>query len=313
MQNALRRTDTAWLNKDERKMAGVRMKKRKILQNLMYLPALVLMMAFIVYPLIKGFIYSFYKWNGYSQNMTFVGLKNYLDMAGDQFFGIAFWNTILFSVFSTLLQEVFGIAFAVFLNSRFRGRIVVRTVIYLPTIISALLIGYMMTFLFQYHYGVLNEILQWFGMEPVDWLRDPARGRMIISLVTGWHYTGGSMIIFIAGLQNIPDMYIEAAKLDGARKWQMFTKIILPLLQPAIASTVLLNMVGGLKIYDSIISLTNGGPVQKTNSLSTLISYTYFTSEKAGYASAIGMFQFVFIFVISLFINRYFAGREVEY
>ena len=216
--------------------------------------------------------------------MTFVGLKNYLDMAGDQFFGIAFWNTILFAVFSTLLQEVFGIAFAVFLNSRFRGRIVVRTVIYLPTIISALLIGYMMTFLFQYHYGVLNEILQWFGMEPVDWLRDPARGRMIISLVTGWHYTGGSMIIFIAGLQNIPDMYIEAAKLDGARKWQMFTKIILPLLQPAIASTVLLNMVGGLKIYDSIISLTNGGPVQKTNSLSTLISYTYFTSEKAGYA-----------------------------
>ena len=216
-------------------MAGARMKKRKILQNLMYLPALVLMMAFIVYPLIKGFIYSFYKWNGYSQNMTFVGLKNYLDMAGDQFFGIAFWNTILFAVFSTLLQEVFGIAFAVFLNSRFRGRIVVRTVIYLPTIISALLIGYMMTFLFQYHYGVLNEILQWFGMEPVDWLRDPARGRMIISLVTGWHYTGGSMIIFIAGLQNIPDMYIEAAKLDGARKWQMFTKIILPLLQPAIA------------------------------------------------------------------------------
>ena len=81
----------------------------------MYLPALVLMMAFIVYPLIKGFIYSFYKWNGYSQNMTFVGLKNYLDMAGDQFFGIAFWNTILFAVFSTLLQEVFGIAFAVFL------------------------------------------------------------------------------------------------------------------------------------------------------------------------------------------------------
>lgn len=289
------------------------MKKRKILQNLMYLPALGLMIAFIVYPLFRGFLYSFYKWNGYSQNMTFVGFKNYLDMMGNQFFRIAFWNTVLYAVFSTLLQEVFGIAFALFLNSRFKGRIAVRTVIYLPVIISALLIGYMMTFLFQYHYGVFNEILQWFGMEPIDWLRDPGRGRLIISLVTGWHYTGSSMIIFMAGLQNIPDMYIEAAKLDGATKWQLFSRITLPLLQPAVASTVLLNMVGGLKIYDSIVSLTNGGPVQKTNSLSTLISYTYFTSEKAGYASAIGMFQFVFIFIISFFINRYFAGKEVEY
>ncbi|MDE7014680.1 MAG: sugar ABC transporter permease [Kineothrix sp.] len=289
------------------------MKKRKNLQNLMYLPALGLMIVFIVYPLFRGFLYSFYKWNGYSQNMAFVGFKNYLDMMGNQFFGIAFWNTVLYAVLGTLLQEVLGIAFAIFLNSRFTGRIAVRTVIYLPVIISALLIGYMMTFLFQYHYGVFNEILQWFGMKPIDWLRDPGRGRIIISLVTGWHYTGGSMIIFMAGLQNIPDMYIEAAKLDGATKWQLFSRITLPLLQPAVASTVLLNMVGGLKIYDSIVSLTNGGPVQKTNSLSTLISYTYFTSEKAGYASAIGMFQFVFIFIISFFINRYFAGKEVEY
>lgn len=289
------------------------MKKRKIQQNLMYVPALAVMAGFIIYPLVKGFLYSFYKWNGYSQKMTFIGLKNYADMFGDRFFNVAFGNTILYALLSTLLQEILGIALAVFLNKKFRGRMMVRTIIYLPVIISALLIGYIMMFFFQYHYGVLNEILGWMGMEPIDWLRDPMRGRIIISFVTGWHYTGSSMIIFMAGLQNIPSMYMEAAKLDGANRWKLFRHVTLPLLQPALASTVLFNMVGGLKIYDSIISLTNGGPVQKTNSLSTLISYVYFTSEKAGYASAIGIFQFVFIFIVSLFINRYFRKREVQY
>lgn len=285
---------------DKRKEWGAcKMKKRKFLQNLMYVPAVGLMFAFIIYPLIKGFGYSFYKWNGYSQNMTFIGLENYLDIFRDQFFGIAFGNTILYALLSTILQEGLGLAFALFLNSKFKGRTIVRTIIYLPMIISALLVGYIMMFFFQYHYGVINEVLQWLGMEPIDWLRDPVRGRLIISLVTGWHYSGSSMIIFMAGLQNIPSMYVEAAKLDGANKRQLFMHVTLPLLQPAMASTVTLNMIGGLKIYDSIISLTNGGPVQKTNSLSTLISYVYFTSEKAGYASAIGIFQFVFIFVVS--------------
>ena len=201
----------------------------------MYMPALLLMLAFIIYPLIRGFVYSFFKWNGYSQNMTFVGLKNYFSMFRDNFFNIAFWNTILYAFFSTLMQEVLGLAFALLVNSKFRGRTLVRTVIYMPVVISALLIGYMMTSFFQYHYGVINDILQWFGMEPVDWLRDPAKGIVIIILVTGWHYTGSSMIIFMAGLQNIPDMYIEAAKLDGCSGWTMFRRITLPLLSPAVA------------------------------------------------------------------------------
>ena len=149
----------------------------------MYMPALLLMLAFIIYPLIRGFVYSFFKWNGYSQNMTFVGLKNYFSMFRDNFFNIAFWNTILYAFFSTLMQEVLGLAFALLVNSKFRGRTLVRTVIYMPVVISALLIGYMMTSFFQYHYGVINDILQWFGMEPVDWLRDPAKGIVIIILV----------------------------------------------------------------------------------------------------------------------------------
>ena len=276
-------------------------------------PAFFCLFLFNFYPILRNFYLSFTSWDMVTGDPRFIGLENYLDIFRDQFFGIAFGNTILYALLSTILQEGLGLAFALFLNSKFKGRTIVRTIIYLPMIISALLVGYIMMFFFQYHYGVINEVLQWLGMEPIDWLRDPVRGRLIISLVTGWHYSGSSMIIFMAGLQNIPSMYVEAAKLDGANKRQLFMHVTLPLLQPAMASTVTLNMIGGLKIYDSIISLTNGGPVQKTNSLSTLISYVYFTSEKAGYASAIGIFQFVFIFVVSFLINQYFKKREVQY
>lgn len=281
-------------------------------QNLLYIPALIIMATFIIYPLFKGFSYSFYRWNGYSQKMTFIGVQNYLNMLKDSLFKASFVNTLFYAVVTTALQEVLGVLLAIFLNTKFRGRVALRTIVYLPVVISAILMGYIMTFFFQYNYGALNDIIGWFGLEPIDWLRDPARGRTIVSIVTAWHYTGSTMIIFLAGLQDVPQMYLEAAKLDGANEFQLFWHIKLPLLQPAFASTTLLNLIGGLKLYDSIVSLTNGGPVQKTNSLSTLISYEYFTAEKAGYAAAIGVFQFVFIFVISSLLNRYLQKKEVR-
>lgn len=121
------------------------------------------------------------------------------------------------------------------------------------------------------------------------------------------------MIIYLAGLQNIPSMYYEAATLDGGNKWQIFRHVTLPLLTPAMSTAVIQNVIGGLKLNDVIISLTKGGPTLKTHSLSTYISYMYFDSEKAGYASAVGVFLFVFIFIISTFLTRYFRKREVQY
>ena len=115
------------------------------------------------------------------------------------------------------------------------------------------------------------------------------------------------------GLQNIPSMYYEAATLDGGSKWQVFRHVTLPLLTPAMSTAVIQNVIGGLKLNDVIISLTKGGPTLKTHSLSTYISYMYFDSEKAGYASAIGVFLFAFIFIISTFLTRYFRKREVQY
>lgn len=281
--------------------------------NLLYIPAVLLMACFVLYPLARGVYISFFKWNGYSQNMTFIGLKNYLNLFADKYFKSSFWNTMLYGFGSALLQNVFGLALALFLNSKFKIRNAVRTIIYLPVMISGLLMGYIMYFFFQLNHGVINEIFQYLGKDAINWLADGTRGKIIITLVNSWQYVGIAMIVYLAGLQNIPTMYYEAATLDGGSKWQVFRHVTLPLLTPAMSTAVIQNVIGGLKLNDVIISLTKGGPTLKTHSLSTYISYMYFDSEKAGYASAIGVFLFVFIFIISTFLTRYFRKREAQY
>ena len=281
--------------------------------NLLYIPAILIMVCFVLYPLMRGIYISFFKWNGYSQNMAFIGLENYIDLFSDKYFRSSFFNTLLYGFGSAFLQNVFGLLLALFLNKKFKVRNLVRTIVYLPVMISGLLMGYIMYFFFQLNYGVINEIFTYFGLEPVNWLADGTRGKIIITLVNSWQFVGIAMVIYLAGLQNIPAMYYEAAKLDGGSEWQVFRHVTLPLLIPAITTAVIQNIIGGLKLNDVIISLTNGGPTLKTHSLSTYISYTYFDAEKAGYASAVGVFLFVFIFVISTMLTRYFRSKEVQY
>ena len=288
-------------------------KKRKRKMNLLYIPAVVIMVTFIAYQLIRGIYFSFFQWNGYSQYKVFIGLQNYLDMFKDQFFVTSFWNTMLYGLGTTILQNVGGLALALYLNSKFKMRNAVRVAVYLTVMISGLLMGYIMEFFFDLNHGIFNEILGWFNVEPIYWLGDGNSAKIIITFVNAWQYVGTNMIIYLAGLQNIPRIYFEAAMLDGGNYWSTFRYVTIPLLIPAISTATLQTLIGGLKLNDVIISLTNGGPAMATNSMSTYISYAYFDMEKAGYASAVGVFLFVFIFVISSIINRYFGSKEVNY
>ena len=281
--------------------------------NLFYVPALALMLFFIAFPLFNGLRLSFYSWNGYSQNMRFVGIDNYVDMLSDRSMKTVFLNTLLYGFGSTILQNVLGLATALLVDSRFKGHTVVRTFIYLPIMISGLIMGYIMYYFLQYDGGILNEILGWFGKEPVDWLADSGRARIIILLVNSVQYYGNAMVLYLAGLQSIPELYYEAANVDGASAFQRFRYVTMPLLIPAITSAVIVNLIGSLKLNDVIVSLTNGGPGHGTHSLSTFITLNYFRLEKAGYASAIGVFMFAFIMLVSTVTNRYFRKKEVEY
>ena len=280
--------------------------------NTFYVPALILFAIFVIYPFMKGIFLSFTNWNGYSQSYKMVGINNYIRMLTDQNVHRAFINTIIYGVGSTFLQNVLGLALALLLNQKFRGKSVVRTMVYLPVMIAPLIMGYIMYFFFTYNNGALNDIFGIFGKEAVDWLASGTRGTAILTIINSLQFVGISMVIYLAGLQGIPDMYYEAAAIDGINPTQRFWYITLPLLMPAISSSVTINLIGGLKLFDIISALTGGGPGYDTNSLSTLVHRTYFASENAGYASAIGLISFVLIMVLSNIVLKYLDKKEAD-
>ena len=288
-------------------------KKRLQRLNWFYVPAVVLMILFIAYPLGNAIYLSFFKWNGYSVKKDFIGVQNYISMFNDKTFVSSLRNTLLYGFVCTFLQQVIGLAMAVFLNTKFKGRGIARTVIYMPAMVSGLVMGYIMYFFFQTKGGVMNDILSSMGLATVEWLGNGNTAIAVIIFINTWQFVGVSMVIYLAGIQGVSQSYIEAATVDGANAWQRFRFITLPLLQPALASSIIYNLIGGLKLYDVIIALTDGGPAKKTHSLATYIANRYFDAERAGYAAAIGVFSFVMIMVISMIVNGYFRKKEVDY
>ena len=287
-------------------------KRRNSIINIYYIPALLLFAVFIVYPLVNGIWYSFTNWNGFSQNYKFVGLQNYLKFFQDENVLKTFINTIIYGFGSTLLQNILGLAYALFLNQKFRGRCATRAVAYMQAMVAPLIIGYMYYFIFQYDGGALNDILTAFGGKPVDLLSNGNTAVWMMTIINTIQFVGVAMVIYLAGLQNISASYYEAAEIDGASPWAKFRGITLPLLYPAITSAVMLNLIGGLKLFDIIMALTSGGPGFSSHSLSTLVSYTYFRGQDAGYSATIGIFTFVFIMIISILFMKFFNKKEVD-
>ncbi len=286
--------------------------KTKHTMNLFYIPALLLFVALVVYPFTQGIRISFTNWNGYSQNYKYIGLDNYIRFFKDKNILLAVINTLIYGFGSTLIQNILGLAYALFLNTKFKGHSVVRTVIYMPVMIASLIMGYIMYFLVQYDGGAINDMLAMFGKAPVDWMAQGPRAILIMTLINILQFVGISMVIYLAGLQNISEMYYEAASIDGVNAWGKFKYITLPLLVPAISSAVIINLIGGLKLFDIIMALTAGGPGYATHSLSTMVTNVYFKGQHAGYSATIGIFTFIFIIIISNIIVRYFDKKEVE-
>ncbi|NLZ81750.1 MAG: sugar ABC transporter permease [Clostridiales bacterium] len=266
-------------------------------------PAILLFCFFVISPFIRGIFLSFTNWNGYSQKYKIIGFKNYIRLFQDPNVIRATINTLIYGLGSTLIQNICGLLLALFLNSKFKGRTVVRTCIYLPVMIASLIMGYIMYFFFTLD-GAFNDIRLAFSKDAIDFLANGNRAVIIMTLVNSWQFVGISMVIYLAGLQGISGMYYEAALIDGAKGFKMFTNITFPLLAPALNSSVVINLIGGLKLFDIIKALTNGGPGYDSNSLSTLINRTYFASENAGYAAAIGLIAFLLIAIISSVATR---------
>ncbi|WP_199563426.1 MULTISPECIES: carbohydrate ABC transporter permease [unclassified Oceanispirochaeta] len=279
--------------------------------NFMYIPAVLLFTVFIVYPFLEGIRIAFTNWNGFSQSYDYVGFKNFIYLIQDKNMYTASWNTMIYGFGSTLFQQILGLLYALLLNKMIFGRNFARTFIYLPVLIAPVIMGYMWYFMFQYRYGALNDVLALVGMDPLDWLAKGRRAISLIVFVNTVQFCGVSMVIYLAGLQTIPTMYYEASQIDGASPVKQFKHITMPLLRPAFITSVTLNLIGGLKLFDAIKAMTNGGPGYASHSLSTLIDYTYFRSQSAGYSATMGILLFVMILVFTLIIQKLSARQEV--
>ena len=284
------------------------MKTRKIgLHSFMALPAFVMFTVFFIYPLTKGIGMSLTDWSGYGQ-ARFVGFTNFVNFFHDPRALSDIRTTVLFALGSAPLLNVVGLIYALLMNSKFRGKSFARACIYMPAIISPLIMGYIWYLLLQPDRGVLHQLLSQGASLSLlsNWMSDYRSQMIVLILVNVWQYAGMTMIIYLAGLQNISRELYEAAQIDGASKWQAFWHLTLPLLGPSIRINVVTNIIGSLSVFDIVMALTGGGPGYKTETLSIYIMLMCYGS-KTGYSTAVAVIMFLIVLlpvVIALRLTR---------
>nr|WP_255570733.1 sugar ABC transporter permease [Cohnella sp. CFH 77786] len=284
------------------------------LQWLLFLvPALAFYLVFILLPTLSSTYYSLTDWDGI--NSTFVGLANYKEMFEDKMILASFRNTALYTVGITVLQNGLGLLAALLLVRKFRGVNFMRTMIFLPYIFSSLLIGYVWGFILEPNIGIVNTLLGAMGLDflQAGWLSEPGIARWMIVLITTWQCLGYSMVIFIAGLQGIPQELYECGDLEGATGFRRFRHITFPLIAPAFTISVTLTLIGDLQLFNQIYALTGGGPGYATESVATIIYRVGFgTGTQWGYGAALSITLFAVILVLTVILVTLLRRREVE-
>ena len=275
-------------------------------------PAVVVYSVFIIIPFLFSIFFSLTDWNIKRMfTPVFRGVTNYLTVLQDKIFVRAVVNTLLFAVGTTILKIAFGLLLALAVLKVSRLNNVLRTIFYIPCVMSPLIIGVIFTSILA-DQGLLNNLLESLGLSAlaVNWLAKYATAMSSVIMIEGWMWSGFNMFIFIAGLQAISTDYYESADVDGVSKFNQFRYITLPLLVPSFTVTVTLNITGSLKVFDLIYVLTQGGPGFDTQVMSTYV-YRAFGLGLLGESSAASVILAVIVVLISFVLNRYLTRKEV--
>ncbi|GGL98211.1 carbohydrate ABC transporter permease [Nakamurella endophytica] len=300
---------------------GTGMRRRQTLWAYAFLsPALVLFAVTVIYPMIRAFQYSLYRWPLGSAPKVFVGLQNYRQLiTDDQTFHRSVWNTLYFTVVSVVPTVALALAVALLLNRpRLRARGVFRTIYFVPVVTSLVAVGYVWKALLEPTFGIVNTVLGWFGIPGPGWLGDPGWALNGIVLMSIWRDVGFYMVILLAGLQAIPREILEAATMDGAGPWQRFRRITLPLLNPSILLATVIGVIAGLQLFTQVYVMTGsaqqpaGGPLNSTRSAVLFIVQNAFGPLEMGYPSAAAFLLFILIMLVTLLQFR-FVQRKFEY
>jgi len=255
-------------------------------------PALLVLGAFLLYPIAYSVALSLHEWDGYTPRWgSFVGLENYRALAGDEVFWRATWNSVVFVVVRTPLEVGLGFLLALLLNRRLALRSLLRTFFFVPVVMSLIVVTIIFQRVFEPNTGLLNTFLRGVGLGEWahPWLGDPATALPAVIAVSVWKNVGFSLVILLAGLQGLPQDVIEAARVDGANAWQLTLRVIAPLMRPILALTAMLSIIGGLKVFDLIFIMTRGGPTYSTEVLATMLYREAFELNHMGIASAIAV------------------------
>jgi len=273
---------------------------------LLPLPAALIMALLIVFPLAFNIYMSLHSWFVSSTTPpAFVGVKNFIEIFGkDLRFWNAVWITVKFTAVGVLLQLVLGLAIALYLHRDFRGRGVVRTVMLLPMVSTPVAVALIWVIMFNPSLGVLNYFLGLLGLKPVVWLGHPRTVLPSLILMDTWKWTPFMVLILHAGLQSLPVTPFEAARIDGASRWQLFRFITLPLLRPTIAVALIFRTMDSLKTFDTIYVMTEGGPNNASEILNIYVFQTGFKYFHMGYASALAVILVVLVFAVNLLLIR---------
>jgi raffinose/stachyose/melibiose transport system permease protein len=275
-------------------------------------PLITIFTTVVLIPFVMGIYYSFFSWDGIGANpKSFAGFENFINLFGDKRFLDSAILTVKFTILSLITVNIIGLGFALLVTMKLRTVNAARAMFFMPNLIGGLILGYIWQFIFSDGFRIMGEIT---GFESIffNWLLNPDYALYALVFVFTWQMAGYMMIIYITGIQGIPNEVIEASRIDGANSWQRLTRVILPLLMPAFTICLFLTLSFGFKIYDVNLSLTGGGPINSTELFAMHIYNEIFGYSRYGYGQAKAVVFFILVAGVTLTQVYITKKREVE-
>jgi raffinose/stachyose/melibiose transport system permease protein len=275
-------------------------------------PATAIYIYFVILPIFQSVIYSLYRWNGLGPLQNFIGIDNYTKAIGDKVFTTALSHNLLIAVLSITIQLPISLVLALLVARHLPGRSIFRMIFFLPYVLSDVTTGVIWSFVYKPDNGLLNTAIKGLNLgQPQAWLGNTNLVLLAVFVVMTWKYFGFHLILYVAGLQQIPVDLEEAAKIDGASNFQVLRHITIPLLGSTIRISVFLSILGALQYFDLIWIMTLGGPVNASETMATYMIKNGFQRFQLGYGSAVGVILFLLCFVFSLAYQRMVLRRDL--
>jgi raffinose/stachyose/melibiose transport system permease protein len=270
---------------------------------------LTLLLTFTYYPAIRLIYLSFTSWDGLAPVKMWVGFSNYKEIMGNMEVFYIFLHNVAYFV-GGILQNVVAFFFAVLLNSKLKGRNVFRTVLFLPYIMNGVAVAFMFGYVFDTNTGSLNHFLSLLGMDPISWLGKPGLVNVSLASIGVWKFMGFNMVVYLGALQSLPEDLYEAAKIDGARRFQVLRYITLPGMRKIIELNLFLTVIGALEVFDLPFVLTKGGPLAASKTYVQQTVETAFQYNNFGLASAMSVLLMIVVIVVVSAQRRIVGGKE---